>query len=213
MKFAVLAGATAIVATAAILSNTVPQAAETCHSDNALDDLERAEIETLYDCAIDGLVAGWQAAEHPVAMEYKEWAAASSYAAAVGAHANRLLYTYVNDVGAEQYLAFAEEGVEMPVGTVIAKESFNLHTKGDNKGNVRAGPLFLMEKVAAGTFDETANWKYTLITPKGKAWLESGVTDPEKVAQFCHDCHSATEDFQDALYYPAFDARVEEVSN
>ena len=78
---------------------------------------------------------------------------------------------------------------------MIAKESFNV-TK---KGKVKAGPLFFMEKVAAGTADEFGNWLYSAFTPKGKVM---------KVKQgFCHGCHKAFED-QDSLGYPGEDYRV-----
>ena len=183
-------------------------AANECSTELAIDDIERAEAERLYDCAIDGLVAGWRKGDHPVALAYRDWAPASTWAAATGTHGNRFLFSFVNDTGKDAYLAFAEENVDMPVGTIIAKESFTIGKKGDKKGKVVSGPLFLMEKVAAGEFDETDNWKYTLITPKGKPWLQSGKTEPAKIAKFCHDCHSAVGEDQDFLYYPDEDARV-----
>lgn len=183
-------------------------AEDLCKSDVPVDELEPEAAKALYDCAIEGLVAGWQSQGHPDAAEYRDWAPASAYAAAQGTHGNRMLFTFANEIAAAEYLKFADEGVEMPVGSIIAKESFSLHGDGEKKGQVKPGPLFLMEKVAKGTFDETANWKYTLITPAGKAWVESGVTDPAKVQQFCHECHSATLEFQDALFYPVEEARV-----
>lgn len=179
-----------------------------CKTDTPVDELSAEQSKELYACAIDGLVAGWQKGGHPIATEYRNWAPASSYASAVGTHGNRMLFTFANDVAQEQYLKFEDENVVMPVGSILAKESFNTHTKGDKIGQVRSGPLFLMEKVAKGTFDETANWKYTLITPAGAAWLESGVTDAAKVQKFCHECHANTLEFQDGMYYPDEDARV-----
>ncbi|MEM7545660.1 MAG: cytochrome P460 family protein [Pseudomonadota bacterium] len=196
------------VALTGLIGTTASHAADVCKIDVEVDDLTPEQAQSAYDCMIDGLLAGWQKGGHPVAAEYKTWTAAASYPAAVGTHGNRLLFTYVNDIGKEQYLKFEEEGVTMPVGSILAKESFNAHTKGDKIGQLRAGPLFLMEKVAPGTFDETDNWKYTLITPGGKAWLESGVTEPAKVQNACHECHSLVLEDQDAMYYPDWDARV-----
>ena len=208
-SLAILAATGAAIAAAVALAPADhASAANECGTENAIDDIERAEAEALYDCAIDGLVAGWSQAGHPVATAYRDWTAASTWAAATGTHGNRFLFTYVNDAGKDAYLAFAEENVDMPVGSILAKESFTIGKKGDKKGKVQSGPLFLMEKVAAGTFDETDNWKYTLITPKGIAWIESGKTEPAKIAKFCHDCHSAVGEDQDFLYYPDEDARV-----
>jgi len=207
MKFGALLAAGAVAVTG-VVSFSPAKAADVCKVDVPVDELSAEQATQAYDCMIDGLVAGWQKGDHPVAAAYKTWTAAATYAAAVGAHGNRLLFTYANDIAKEQYLKFEDEGVSMPVGSILAKESFNAHTKGEKLGQLRAGPLFIMEKVAAGSFDETNNWKYTLITPGGKAWLESGVTKPEKVQSACHECHSAVLEDQDAMYYPDEDARV-----
>ena len=83
----------------------------------------------------------------------------------------------------------------MPAGTLIAKESFNVNKKGE----VKVGPLFFMEKVAAGNADEYGNWVYSVVQPNGK---------PGKISQkFCHDCHGAF-DTQDAMGYPDEDYRI-----
>ena len=213
MKNLLIAGSTLTIMVAASLffvstAHQPVSAAESCRTDKTPDELERAEAEMLYDCVIETLVSGWRKGDHPVALEYRDWTPASTYAAATGTHSNRLLFTYVNDVAKDAYLSFAEENVTMPVGSIIAKESFGVGKKGDKKGKPVAGPLFPMEKVAKGSFDETGNWKYTLITPGGKAWLESGKTEPAKIAKFCHDCHEAVLEDQDAMFYPAEEARV-----
>jgi hypothetical protein len=209
MKKVLSAVAIAGVSALAVFSVSAPtHAADVCKIDVEVDDLTPEQAIAAYDCMIGGLVAGWQSGGHPIAAEYKSWTPAAKYAAAVGTHGNRLLFTYVNDIGKDQYLKFSDDGSKMPVGSILAKESFNAHTKGEQIGELRAGPLFLMEKVAAGTFDETDNWKYTLITPTGKAWLESGVTEAAKVQNACHECHSVMIEDQDGLYYPDEDARV-----
>ena len=108
----------------------------------------------------------------------------------------RLLQTFANDIAAEQYLKFEEEGVEMPVGSILAKESAKLNKK---KKQIVVGPLFLMTKVAAGSKPETDDWVYGGVLPNGK---------PMKFKQaFCHDCHVVWEE-QDNLAYPLEEVRV-----
>ncbi|MEO0914413.1 MAG: cytochrome P460 family protein, partial [Pseudomonadota bacterium] len=103
--------------------------------------------------------------------------------------------TFANEIAAEQYTKFEEEGVVMPVGSILAKESIKI-TK---KGAVRVGPLFIMTKGETGAAPETADWVYSGVQPNGK---------PMKFKQaFCHDCHSAWED-QDSLAYPLEEVRI-----
>ncbi len=83
----------------------------------------------------------------------------------------------------------------MPVGSVLAKESYKL----SKKGKPRRGPLFIMTKVAAGEADEFGNWVYSAVQPNGKVM---------KIKQgYCHSCHVAFAD-QDSLGYPDEDVRL-----
>jgi len=120
----------------------------------------------------------------------------STRPAVTGPHGNRFLQTWANDIAAEQYLKFAEEGVHMPVGSVLAKESFKIHKK---KKKAVIGPLFIMTKLEEGASPETNDWLYSGLQPNGK---------PMKFKQsFCSSCHIGWED-QDALAYPAEEVRV-----
>jgi hypothetical protein len=106
------------------------------------------------------------------------------------------LQTWANDIAAEQYLKFAEEGVDMPVGSVLAKESFKIHKK---KKKAVVGPLFIMTKLEKGASPDTDDWLYSGLQPNGK---------PMKFKQsFCSDCHVSWED-QDDLAYPAEEVRI-----
>jgi len=169
--------------------------AQDCTSDKAADDLEAADIDTLYDCIKDKLLEGYQAGDNEVAKEYRDWGAAGTAPRAPGPHGNRFLMTFVNSVGFDEYVKFAEEDAKMPEGTVIAKESFKL-----NKENVvKRGPLFIMTKMGDGEVAEFGDWVYSGVQPNGK---------PMKFKQsFCHDCHVAFEG-QDALGYPDPDVRI-----
>ena len=44
-------------------------------------------------------------------------------------HGNRIMDTFANDIAAEQYLKYQEEGFTMPVGSVLAKESITISIK------------------------------------------------------------------------------------
>ncbi|MGK8232739.1 cytochrome P460 family protein [Roseovarius sp. MS2] len=176
--------------------------AQTAHAAEctvAVDDpfaLEAAAIEEIYACIKDEMVAGYTKEGDAVAGAYRDWTVTSSRPAVAGAHGNRLLYTFANDIAAEQYLKYADEGVIMPVGSVLAKESITISAK---KKAAVTGPLFIMTKGEAGSAPETADWVYAGIQPDGK---------PMKFKQsFCHDCHVAWE-AQDMMAYPLEEVRL-----
>ena len=104
--------------------------------------------------------------------------------------------TYVNSTGADAYMEYAEDPT-IPAGTLIAKESFSI--TGD--GKVRKGPLFLMEKVAAGTSEETMDWYYMMVN-------QNGVPMAVNVMTACNTCHMENFGHQGALGYPVEDVRV-----
>ena len=153
-------------------------------------------IATLYDCLGDKMAEGYAKEGDEIGSTYRSWAPTATRAAVQGAHGKRLLFTYANDVAAEQYLKFEEDGVEMPVGSVLAKESISVSIK---KKAARPGPLFIMTKVGVEEAPDTMGWLYAGLQPNGKVM---------KVKQsFCHDCHVAWES-QDALAYPVEEVRL-----
>ena len=166
-----------------------------CETETAKDDLTTEQVQALYECIRDELREGYAKADDPRTSDYAKWKVTATAPAAPGAHGNRFLLTFANEVGFDEYVKYDEERGPMPVGTELAKESFNI----SKKGKVRKGPLFFMTKVAAGEADEFGNWVYAAWSPKGKAM---------KIKQkFCHDCHGAFED-QDAMGYPDEDVRL-----
>lgn len=172
-----------------------PASAAECVAPKPADELSGAEIQEIYDCIRDSMVAGYQKGGDEVAMAYTGWKAASKLPAKPGFHGERFLMTFVNDVGYDTYVQFRDDGVKMPVGTIVAKESFKV-----GKGNkVKRGPLFIMTKVADAEAPDTGGWIYGGILPNGKTM---------KFKQsFCHDCHGNW-DTQDSLGYPVEDVRV-----
>ena len=159
-------------------------------------DLEEAGVVALYDCLKEKLATGYAKGGDEVALAFRDWAPTATRPAVAGAHSNRFLLTFANDIAAEQYLKFAEEGVVMPVGSILAKESFGINKK---KKIGRLGPLFTMVKLEAGAASEYGDWLYGGIQPNGK---------PLKIKQsFCHNCHAGWEE-QDFLAYPVEEVRI-----
>ncbi len=159
-------------------------------------ELEGDAVIALYDCMKDAMAAGYSKEGDAVGSAYRDWTVTSTRPAVTGPHGNRFLQTFANDIAAEQYLKFAEEGVHMPVGSVLAKESFKIHKK---KNIAVVGPLFIMTKLEDGASPDTNDWLYSGLQPNGK---------PMKFKQsFCHDCHVGWED-QDGLAYPAEEVRL-----
>lgn len=159
-------------------------------------DLEEAQVVALYECLKGKMADGYAAGGDEVGTAYRSWTVTSTRPAVAGPHGNRLLQTFANEIAAPEYLKFAEEGVVMPVGSVLAKESISFSKK---KKTARPGPLFVMTKAATGTIPETDDWLYAGVQPNGK---------PMKFKQsFCHDCHSAYSD-QDSLAYPLEEVRI-----
>lgn len=184
-----------LTAAAIALSATAAQAQD-CTFDAEIPDFTQDQIDALYECVRDELPAAYGAGDDPVAAVYREWEAAATGPAAPGFHGGRFLNTFVNETGYSEYIRYEEddEAFEMPVGTVIAKESFTLRD-----GAPRIGPLFIMTRAVTADYPDTDGWVYSAVQPNG---------NPMGISQaFCHDCHSGFA-FSDSLGYPAFDVRL-----
>ena len=178
---------------ATLLSSSAVWAAD-CTTEVAKDDLSQDQIQALYDCLKSELRAGYASKDGALTKEYQEWKAVSKSPAAPGTHGKRFLITYANDAAFDEYVKYSDERGPMPVGSILAKESFSL----SKKGKARKGPLFFMTKLAAGEAAKFGDWLYGAFKPNGKVM---------KVKQsFCHGCHKAFED-QDSLGYPDEDVR------
>ncbi|MEO1550367.1 MAG: cytochrome P460 family protein [Pseudomonadota bacterium] len=160
-------------------------------------DLTGEEISGLYDCIKDALAEGYAKGDNDVAAVYRTWSPTATRPAVAGPHGERLLNTFANDIGAEQYLKFQDDGAfVMPTGSVLAKESMRVNMK---KGQLVRGPLFIMTKVGLEAEENSDGWFYSAVQPSGKAM---------KIKQsFCHDCHSAFSD-SDSMGYPLEEVRI-----
>lgn len=174
--------------------------AQDCSFDPDKDryDYTPEEVAAVYDCLSDDLAAAYAQEGDAVGSVYREWGVTATGPAAPGAHSNRWLLTFANDVAYDTYVQYGfGDDFAMPVGSVLAKESFSL-TK---EGAPRNGPLFIMTKVeSGGDAEEFGNWVYAAVRTNGK---------PMGIKQgFCHGCHEAFAD-QDSLGYPDRDVRFE----
>ncbi len=159
-------------------------------------DLTADQITSLYACIKDKMAEDYAKGGNEVGMNYRSWTVTSTRPAVTGPHGNRLLQTWANDIAAPQYLKFEDEGVQMPVGSILAKESAKLHKK---KGEIIVGPLFIMTKGEPGSAPEADDWIYSGVMPNGK---------PLKFKQsFCANCHKGWAG-QDDLGYPAEEVRI-----
>ncbi|MEO1493071.1 MAG: cytochrome P460 family protein [Pseudomonadota bacterium] len=201
-KFAILGASLTLVLAACASETTSAEKAE-CTAEKAGDELSFAEANAVYECLSDALHAGyktgdkrWVNADH--VANYRNWTQASTAPAAPGFHTGRFLMTWVNDVGASEYLKFANNPT-IPAGTVLAKESFSVN----DQGKVTKGPLFLMEKVAAGTSPKTQDWYYSMVSAKG---VPQGIN----VQTACVDCHTGNFSEQGGMGYPVEEVRLKQ---
>lgn len=183
-----------LTTTAVLLLGAGAAAAQDCTAEGDAWDLDPEAVGVLYACIEQAMLDGYTGGENEVAKVYRDWTTSSTRPAVAGPHGERFLQTFVNASGAEQYLKFEVGDFSMPAGSLLAKESFSL-----KDGKAVVGPLFIMEKVAAGTADEYDNWVYSAVQPNGQAM---------KISQnFCHDCHTNFEE-QDSMGYPLEEVRV-----
>lgn len=164
-------------------------------------ELEPAEATAAYDCLNADMQAAYAGSGVPAAAHYMDWKAFSMAPYASATHGGRHVMNYANSVAEEAYGRYEEVG-RMPVGSVLAKDSFVVQTD----GHTSVGPLFMMEKMAAGFNKASGNWKYTMIMPNGTI---AGVTNGKgsEMMKFCYECHMAMED-TDSLFFLPEDLRV-----
>lgn len=172
--------------------------AHSCTFDKDPIDFDQSEIDALYACIVDDLAAGYATEGHDIGSIYRDWRVTATGPYNPGPHGERFLLTFANDIGYDQYVQYAfGDDLEMPVGSILAKESYKLR----DDGTPRPGPLFIMTKVAAGgEAAEFGNWVYSAVQPNGK---NMGIQQ-----SFCHNCHQAFAD-QDSMGYPDSAVRFE----
>jgi hypothetical protein len=108
-------------------------------------------------------------------------------------HGNRIINNYAN---AKARAYGREDAGPMPVGAVLAKDSFTVTAQED----VFTAPLFVMEKMAPGFSAKTGDWRYTMIMPDGSLFGTTNGDGSGKVG-FCSSCHALAGGSRDHLFF------------
>lgn len=150
----------------------------------------------IYEIVRPALQAGYAIATSPLAAWYQDWRRANTAPYLSATHGNRYLNNYVNEIGAVSYFRFEKVG-KMPVGTIIAKDSFSMRTTGE----ILLGGLFLLEKMPAGFSDLADDWKYTFIQADGTLFGETNASGSKRV-EYCTSFHLAAPHHEHLWFVP-----------
>lgn len=163
--------------------------------------LSPAEADRTYADLRQAMAQGYARTGDPAISSYQNWTRYNTAPYASMTHGRRYVNNYANVV-AQAYGAYENAG-RLPVGSILAKDSFVVTEDGDS----RPGALFLMEKMAPGFNYVTGDWRYSMVTAEGDLAGKTGGFGAERV-EFCITCHLAREDF-DHLYFipPAYRAK------
>ena len=167
----------------------------------AVAELTTGEARKAYDCLIKDLVAGYAKSGLKVASHYKDWKNYSNQPYVSDTHGGRYVNNYGNALAAG-YNKYEEAG-RMPVGALLAKDSFAAMAD----GKLAAGPLFVMEKMSAGFNKDSGNWRYTMVMPNGQIFGTTNGAGSAKM-NFCYECHMAVAEEQDSLMFLPDEYRV-----
>ena len=164
-------------------------------------ELPPSETEAIYQQIIDDMTDGYRLSRDPSATGYRRWQRFNAAPYPSATHGSRYVNNYGNALAAPY--GRPDGPLPLPEGAVLAKDSFAVTADGD----VFLGPLFLMEKMAAG-FDATSrNWRYSMIMPDGSFFGITGGDNAERV-QFCITCHATAGDDNDHLFFMPEDFRA-----
>ncbi len=136
---------------------------------------------------------GYRKSGNATAGIYFKWQRYNRVPFVSATHGGLYVNVYANAI-ARRYGRFERAG-PMPVGAIIAKDGFEVTADGE----VRPGPLVLMEKMPAGSSLETGDWRYTVIFADGRIHDQLDPDTRARVA-FCAECHGAVSD-QDCLFF------------
>lgn len=148
----------------------------------------------IYAIVRPALQAGYSRSGSVTASGYQGWSRMNTAPYLSATHGNHYLNNYVNPIGAAAYSRFEKAG-RLPVGTIIAKDSFSM-TRG---GEILLGGLFVMEKMPAGFSHVTDDWKYSLFQADGTLFGETLGKGSQRV-EYCIGCHLAVK-HQDHLWF------------
>lgn len=159
------------------------------------EDVSDAEAEAAYQCIKAKAATVFEKSAEEGAASYQSWKRYNTGAYVSGTHGGRFVNNFANETG-EAYGKFEEFG-SMPVGSILAKDSFGVNKRGE----VKLGPLFTMVKKEAGFNEKSRDWQYVLILPNGKTMGATGGENGKKV-EFCIACHEAVNELDQMFFLP-----------
>jgi len=202
LTIALLAGGAAIGGRQGVAQNSIdPQRPDRHFRIENPAGLSDADALAIYDRIRASMVAGYRLSSLPYAGSYIAWPRFNTVPYRSAQHGERYVNNYANDA-AKAYGDYESSG-SMPAGAVLVKDSFTVTQRGD----VFSGPLFMMEKMAAGFDPPRRNWRYTMIMPDGSLFGTSKGQGAERIG-FCAACHELTGAGRDGLFYVPEDYRV-----
>jgi len=163
-------------------------------------ELRKSEAVAVYNCLKGEMDAAYGQSGNRFAQSYTQWTVFNAQPYVSATHGERYVNNYAN-AKARAYGKFEKAG-RMPVGAVLAKNSFTVNAK----GQAGIGPLFLMEKMPAGFSRESDDWRYTMIMPTGAVLGATNGPGSANV-KFCIECHAAVAQDRDSMMFMPEEAR------
>jgi hypothetical protein len=161
-----------------------------------MPELTDEQAQALYDCVRGSLAdMGWSQGEWDEGRMFLEWENFTTAPYISTTHGSRYAVNYANPVAAEQYGRY-EQLDAIPEGGIIAKPTFTV----SKEGMAILGPLFLMEKAAAGALPDSTDWIYTTINADGSVVGRTGGVNGEAM-ESCASCHMTAGAEADDLFF------------
>ena len=155
--------------------------------------LDPRRAQAIYEIVADAMATGYGRSGLAPARGYRQWRRHNEAPYESATHGNHYLNNYANGI-ADRY-GCAERAGALPVGSVVAKDSFSV----TESGGILLGPLFVMQKMPQGFNYVSGDWRYTVVLPDGTLFGTTHGEGAERV-QYCVTCHLAVE-HQDHLYF------------
>jgi len=167
--------------------------------------LNDAQAIAVYQNIRKRVHAGYRLADYPAVAALCEWPRYNRAPYLSATHGRR----YVNNYASPLAWAYGryEKAGPMPVGAVLAKDSFTITRAGD----VFAGALFVMEKMPAGFNPASHDWRYTMIMPDGSLFGTTKGEGGDRVA-FCITCHEGVAAEHHQMFFVPPGYRVERLT-
>ena len=157
----------------------------------------KADAIKVYDEIADEMARGYAVSGDPTAHAYRRWRRYNDASYRSETHGNRYVNNYANGIANKAGYGDLKEGVVMPPGAVLAKDSFTYTADHE----LYAGALFIMEKLPAGGNPAMADWRYAMIMPDGSVFGDTNNETAERM-DFCHHCHKQVEEFDYLFFVP-----------